>query len=99
MRKFIRDLGVVPTILDPVEIFCNNVSAVVLAQEPRSQKRTRHILRKYHYIRQLVAEKDIVFSRVNTTENLADPFTKPLPQTKHDAHSRSIGIRDIYDIV
>ena len=99
MRKFIRDLGVVPTILDLVEIFCDNVSAVVLAQEPRSQKHTRHILRKYHYIRQLVAEKDIVLSRVNTTKNLADPFTKPLPQTKHDAHSRSIGIHDINDIV
>ena len=39
IRKFIGDLGVVPTILDPVEIFCDNVSTVVLAQEPRSQKR------------------------------------------------------------
>jgi len=99
IRKFIGDLGVVPTINDPVEIFCDNVSAVVLAQEPRSQKRTRHILRKYHYVRQVVADRDIVINRVDTNENLADPFTKPLGQTKHDAHTRSIGIRVISDIV
>ena len=91
MRKFIGDLGVVPTIQDPVEIFCDNMSAVVLAQEPRSQKRTRHILR-YHYVRQVVTDKDIVINRVDTNKNLVDPFTKPLVQAKHNAHSRSIGI-------
>jgi hypothetical protein len=99
IRKFIGDLGVVPTILDPVEIFCDNMSAVVLAQEPRSQKRTRHILRKYHYVRQVVADKDIVISRVDTSENLADPFTKALPQAKHEAHGRSIGMRNADDLV
>ena len=36
IRKFIEDLGVVPSINDLVEIFCDNESAVVLAQEPRS---------------------------------------------------------------
>ena len=30
IRKFIGDLGVVPSISDPVEIFCDNESAVVL---------------------------------------------------------------------
>ena len=32
IRKFIEDLGVVPSIRDPVEIFCDNESAVVLAK-------------------------------------------------------------------
>ena len=92
MRKFNGDLGVVPSIHDPVEIFCDNESAVVLAQEPRSQKRTQRILRKYHYVRQVVADKDIVISRINISDNLADPFTKPLAQAKHDLHSRCIVI-------
>ena len=89
----------IPTIHDPVEILCDNESAVVLAQEPRSQKRTRHILRKYHYVRQVVKDRDIVISRIDTSDNLADPFTKPLPQAKHDAHRFPIGIRDVEDLV
>ena len=99
MRKFIGDLGIVPSINDPVNIFCDNESAVVLAQEPRSQKRTRHILRKYHYVRQVVADKDIVISQINTSDNLADPFTKPLAQAKHESHSKCIGIHALNDLV
>ena len=30
--------------------------------------------------------------RVHTDDNVADPLTKPLPLSKHDSHTRSIGI-------
>ena len=98
MKKFIGDLGVVPSIQDPIKIFCDNEGAVILAKEPRSHKRTRHILRKFHYVRKIVEDRDIIISRVGTDENLADPFTKPLSQTKHDSHTRSIGIRFASDL-
>ena len=99
MKKFIEDLGVVSTIKDPIEIFCDNEGAVALAKDAGSQKRTRHILRKYHYVRKIVEQGDIVVSRVDSLENLADPFTKPLPQAKHEPHSRAIGIREASDLV
>ncbi|KAJ9561476.1 hypothetical protein OSB04_006636 [Centaurea solstitialis] len=98
MKKFIGDLGVVPSIQDPIEIFCDNEGAVILAKEPRSHKRTRHILRKFHYVQKVVEDRDIIISRVGTDGNLANPFTKPLLQTKHDAHTRSIGIRFASDL-
>nr|GEU50169.1 hypothetical protein [Tanacetum cinerariifolium] len=34
MKNFIRDLGVVPTVQDPIEIFCDNKSVVTLTKEP-----------------------------------------------------------------
>ncbi|KAJ9557107.1 LOW QUALITY PROTEIN: hypothetical protein OSB04_011721 [Centaurea solstitialis] len=71
MKKFIKDLGVVPSIELPIEIFCDNEGAVALAQEPRSHKRTRHIHRKYHYIREVVASGEVVINRVHTDANLA----------------------------
>ena len=40
-----------------------------------------------------------MISRIDTSDNLADPFTKPLPQAKHDVHRYSIGIRDVEDLV
>ncbi|KAJ9557236.1 hypothetical protein OSB04_011850 [Centaurea solstitialis] len=62
MKKFIGDLGVVPSVQDPIEIFCDNEGAVILAKEPRSHKRTRHILRKFHYVQKVVEDKDIIIS-------------------------------------
>ena len=31
--------------------------------------------------------------RVPTYDNVADPLTKPLPHTKHESHTRSMGMR------
>ena len=93
LKNFIGDLGVVPSISNPIEIFCDNEGAVALIKEPKDHERTRHILRKYHYIRKRVEDGDLVVNRVPSEENPADPFTKPMTRAKHDEHARSIGIR------
>ncbi|GJS24274.1 hypothetical protein Tco_0452906 [Tanacetum coccineum] len=49
MKNFIRDLGVVPTVQDPIEIFCDNESAVALTKEPKDHEKSKHIERKYHF--------------------------------------------------
>ena len=99
IRKFIRDLGVVPSISDPIEIFCDNEGAVALAKEPRAHKRTRHIPRKYHLIREMIESGEVAISRVTSEGNLADPFTKPLSQASHDSHTMAIGVRFAHDLV
>ena len=43
MKEFITDLGVVPSALNPMTLFCDNTGAIALAKEPRFHKRTRHI--------------------------------------------------------
>ncbi|KAI3746656.1 hypothetical protein L6452_09095 [Arctium lappa] len=91
--EFIVDLGVVPSIHDPIEIFCDNEGAIILAKEPISHKRTWHILRNFDYVRKVIEDSYIIISRVGIDGNLVDLFTKPLSQTKHHTHTRSIGIR------
>ncbi|KAJ0467877.1 putative RNA-directed DNA polymerase [Helianthus annuus] len=66
MKKFITDLDVVPSIKKPIEIFCDNTGAIAQAKEPRSHHRAKHILRKFHYIREIVERGDIVISKVDT---------------------------------
>ncbi|GJU18842.1 hypothetical protein Tco_1146808 [Tanacetum coccineum] len=50
MKNFIRDLGVVPTVQDPIEILCDNESAVSLTKEPKDHGKSKHIERKYHFV-------------------------------------------------
>ena len=93
MKKFIGDLDVMPSIKKPIEILCDNTGAIALAKESRSHQTTRHILRKFHYIREIVERGDIMINKVHTDLNLADPFTKPLPQARHEEHAGNIGLR------
>lgn len=93
MKKFITDLNVVPSIRKPIEILCDNTGAIAHAKEPRSHHRSKHILRQFHYIREVVERGDIKIDKVHTDQNLADPFTKPMPTSKHEEHADKIGLR------
>ena len=93
IRQFLEGLMVVPTAVDPIPLFCDNSGAVFQAREPKSSNRSRHVLRKYHIIRDYVERKDISICKVGTDDNVADPLTKPLSQAKHDGHVSSMGLK------
>ena len=80
MKKFITDLGVVLTISDPIPLLRDNNGAIAQAKEPRSHQKSKHILRRFHLIREIVARGDVVVKRVPSTDNVVDPLTKPLAQ-------------------
>ncbi|XP_040251457.2 uncharacterized protein [Aegilops tauschii subsp. strangulata] len=94
IKQFLEDLGVVPSALDPVEIYCDNSGAVAQAREPSSHHKTRHIQRKYKLIRHHVEEGLVKVRKVHTDLNVSDPMTKPPPRAKHEQHRIAIGVRE-----
>jgi hypothetical protein len=96
IRKFVSELGVVPSASSPVDLYCDNNGDIALAKEPRSHKNSRHILQKYHLICHFIGRGDVKVCKVHTDSNVADPLTKPLPQPKHEAHMRSMGVRYLH---
>ncbi|GKC58306.1 hypothetical protein Tco_1085904 [Tanacetum coccineum] len=90
MKNFIRDLGVVPTVQDPIEIFCDNESAVALTKEPKDHGKSKHIERKYYFVRSKVEEGHVIVKDIRSKDNPADSFTKALAKSKHDEHAKSI---------
>ncbi|KAK1648096.1 hypothetical protein QYE76_065901 [Lolium multiflorum] len=86
MKRFIVELGVVPSALDPLVIYCDNMGAIANAQEPRSHKRLKHIKLRYHSIREYIEDGEVKICKVHTDLNVADPLTKALPRAKHDQH-------------
>nr|GEX33297.1 retrovirus-related Pol polyprotein from transposon TNT 1-94 [Tanacetum cinerariifolium] len=76
IRKFVRDLGVMPLINKPINMYCDNSTAIIFANEPGIIKGARDFLRRYHYIQEQVETSEIKLIKVHTDDNLADPFTK-----------------------
>ncbi|KAL0434755.1 UNVERIFIED_CONTAM: Retrovirus-related Pol polyprotein from transposon RE2 [Sesamum radiatum] len=85
------------SIAEPVVIFCDNNGAIAQAKEPRSHHRSKHILRRYHLIREMVSRGDCRMDRVSSAENTADPLTKPMSQVAHTQHLDKMGLRAIGD--
>ena len=57
---------------------CDNKSAIDLSKNPVLHARTKHIEIRHHFLRDNVQKGNIVLEKVDTTENVADIFTKPL---------------------
>ncbi|GJY77593.1 retrotransposon protein, putative, ty1-copia subclass [Tanacetum coccineum] len=93
IRKFISGLGIVPTINEPIKMFCDNSTALHFANEPGVQRGAKHYRRRYHYVRESIALGEIRFLKVHIDDNLADPFTKALSKTKLTQHARSMELR------
>nr|GEU94359.1 RNA-directed DNA polymerase, eukaryota [Tanacetum cinerariifolium] len=92
IRKFISGLGLVPTIKEPIRMFCDNSAALHFANELGVQRHPRHYHRRYHYVYESITLGEIRFLKVYTDDNLVDPFTKTVSKGKLTQHARSMGL-------
>jgi hypothetical protein len=97
IRKFVGELGVVPSMADPITLHCDSTGAIAQAMEPRSHNRSKHVMRKYHLIREIVDRKEIAIEKIPSEDNVADPLTKALSQDRHEMHMGKLGIRTMPD--
>jgi hypothetical protein len=97
IKKFIAELGVVPSASRLLKLYCDNNGAITQAKEPRSHQKSKHVLRRYHLIREIVERDDVKVCKIDTEANIADPLTKPLSQAKHTMHIAGMGIKFMRD--
>ncbi|GKD67176.1 retrovirus-related pol polyprotein from transposon TNT 1-94 [Tanacetum coccineum] len=92
IQKFISGLGVVPTIEEPKNMYCDNTGAIAIAKDHGVTKGARHFRVKVHYLRETIEMGDVKIDKVDTDDNLDDPFTKALAFPKHSELTEKIGM-------
>ncbi|GJX56819.1 retrotransposon protein, putative, ty1-copia subclass [Tanacetum coccineum] len=92
IRKFIYGLGVVPTIEEPINMYCDNTGAIAIAKDHGVTKGARHFCVKVHYLRETIEMGDVRIEKVDTDDNLADPFMKALAFPKYSELTKKIGM-------
>ena len=93
MRNFVTELGIVPSIMDPIPFYCDSSGAIAQDKEPRAHSKSKNVHRKYRLIREIVEQKDIVILKIDGQDNIADPLTKALPPKLFDRHVEEMGLR------
>ena len=61
-------------------MFCDNTSAFNISKNPMMYSETKHISINYHFVIELVQDKEIKLEYIHTKEQIVDIFTKPLPK-------------------
>lgn len=65
-QKFISKLNVVPSVVDPVTLYCDNNGAIAHAKEPISHQRSKYIFRRFYLIREIIDIGDVKICRIPT---------------------------------
>ena len=63
---------------DLIFMYYDNTSAINISKNLVMHSKTKHITIKYHFLRELVQDKEVRLEYVNTKEQIANIFTKPL---------------------
>ena len=78
LQNFISALEVVHSISRPLKLFCDNSTVVSFSKNTRSSSRSKHIIVKFFFMKQKVAESLILVEHKPTISMLANPLTKGL---------------------
>jgi hypothetical protein len=73
-------------------VYCDNISAVYLSNNPVQHQRTKHVEIDLHFIREKVAIGQVRVLHVLTTSQFADVFTKGLPSLVFEEFRSSLNI-------
>jgi hypothetical protein len=79
----------------PIIIYCDNISSILLANNPIYHARTKHIEVQYHFIREKVPAKKIDLIHVSTENQVADIFTKALGTDKLKRFRKMLGLLEV----
>ena len=91
MRQLTADLNGEPA-TEPTVVFEDNQAAIAMAKNPQFHGRSKHILIKYHFVRDKVNDGMINISYCPTTEMIADMLTKGLPTGTFNKLRKMIGL-------
>ena len=76
LGRFVTDMGLMQR---SITLHCDSMSAIHLAVNQKMDGRLKHIDIIYHYLREVVEEKKIDFTKIDGKDNLVDALTKVIP--------------------
>nr|GEW85574.1 retrovirus-related Pol polyprotein from transposon TNT 1-94 [Tanacetum cinerariifolium] len=90
MRTQLQDYGFN---YDKIPLYCDSQSPIAISCNPVQHSRTKHIHTRYHFIKEQVKNGINELYFVRTEYELADMFTKALPEDRFKYIVRRIGMR------
>ena len=96
MKQNLKDYGIH---LKQVPLYCDNENAIKIASNPVQHSKTKHIQIRHHFLRDHDMKEDIDIIHVNTEEQLADIFTKPVDEKRFCKWRRELNILESSNVL
>jgi len=95
LRSFLQDLNLTLRVDDPIEMLCDNPTAIQFLNDSKFYQKTKHINKRYHFMRDAIKLKEVAIKYIATNKMIVDLLTKPIPRDAFKAHSLSLELRRV----
>lgn len=95
MRQILKDYGVT---CDKAPLYCDNISAISFSDNPVQHCKMKHISIRQHFIRVHIKRGEVGLIYLNTNDQLADIFTKPLNEARFCELRHELNIIDLSNV-
>ncbi|PKU63834.1 Retrovirus-related Pol polyprotein from transposon TNT 1-94 [Dendrobium catenatum] len=93
IRRILADFGITQD--KPTDLYCDNTSAIALANNPVFHARTKHIEIDHRFVRDHIQQGNVRILPISTKDQLADILTKALSTPRfHELRSKLKVIQD-----
>jgi len=75
-----------------IPIIFDNTNAISMSKNLIFHSKTKHILIKYHFLREQVANQIMKLEYIPIKEQVVDIFTKPLPREHFEHLRKKLGV-------
>lgn len=95
LRNYISGLRIVDGIDQPLQMFCDNQSAVLYSNNNRSSFKSKHIEIKFLVVKERIQNGQLSIEHIGTDSMIADPLTKGITPKMFHEHIASMGLMSL----
>ena len=92
LKTFLQHLEIVKTASEPVTIYCDSMTVLAYAKDPKYHGKTKHIQIIYYFVRDMIIQNDVVLRHIPMSKMVAHPFSKPIARDAFVRHAKSLGL-------
>ena len=74
-------------------VYDDSTSALAYAKDPKYHGKSKHIDIRHHYIRDMVAQGEVVLKHISTGDMMVDPFTELISRDSFLSRISSMRLR------
>ena len=78
LKRFFQSLRVTSLADEAVKMYCDSMTALAHAKDPKYHSKSKHIQTRYNYIRLAITQGEVILQHISTSRMVADPLIKPL---------------------
>ena len=92
LKRFLHSVSFLPQGNEAILVYCDNMSALAYAKDPKYHGKSKYIDIRHHYIQDMIAQGKVVLRHFSTGDMMANPLTKPIARDSFLSHVSDMGL-------